>query len=94
MTIWILSLLLLASLAGLGYRQGAIRVAASLVAGSIVVEVVFSLPGIGRLLVQSVLRGDFPMMQGIVIVTSITFLMLDFVAEQVYRRLFPAPHGR
>jgi len=70
------------------------NVAASLVAGSIVVEVVFSLPGIGRLLVQSVLRGDFPMMQGIVIVTSITFLMLDFVAEQVYRRLFPAPHGR
>lgn len=70
------------------------NVAASLLAGSIVVEVVFSLPGIGRLLVQSVLRSDFPMMQGIVIVTSVTFLVLDFVAERLYRRLFPAQHGR
>lgn len=65
------------------------NVAASMVAGSIVVEVVFSLPGLGRLIIQSVLRSDFPMMQGIVLVTSISFLIIDFVMEQAYQYLFP-----
>jgi len=65
------------------------NVAASMVAGSIVVEVVFSLPGLGRLIIQSVLRSDFPMMQGIVLVTSISFLVIDFVMERVYHHLFP-----
>jgi peptide/nickel transport system permease protein len=65
------------------------NVAASMVAGSIVVEVVFSLPGLGRLVIQSVLRSDFPMMQGIVLVTSISFLVIDFVMERVYHYLFP-----
>lgn len=65
------------------------NIAASMVAGSIVVEVVFSLPGLGRLIIQSVLRSDFPMMQGIVLVTSISFLVIDFVMERVYHYLFP-----
>ena len=65
------------------------NVAAALVAGSVIVEVVFSLPGLGRLVLQSVLRQDFPMIQGVVLVTSISFLLLNFVTEQVYLRLFP-----
>jgi len=65
------------------------NVAASLVAGSVIVEVVFSLPGLGRLVLQSVLRQDFPMIQGVVLVTSISFLLLNFATEQVYLWLFP-----
>jgi len=68
------------------------NVAASLVAGSVIIEVVFSLPGLGRLILQSVLRADFPMVQGVVLVTSISFLVLNFAAELLYARLFPQSH--
>jgi peptide/nickel transport system permease protein len=62
------------------------NVAASLVAGSIVVEVVFSLPGLGRLVLQSVLRSDLPMIQAVVLMTAVSFLLLDGCMELVYRR--------
>lgn len=66
------------------------NVAASLVAGSIVVELVFSLSGLGRLVVQSVLRNDFPMMQAVVIVGVLTFLGLNALADRTLRKLYPA----
>ena len=70
------------------------NVAASLVAGSVIIEVVFSLPGLGRLILQSVLRVDFPMIQGVVLVTSLSFLALNFAAETLYARLFPQSDDR
>lgn len=66
------------------------NVAATLVAGSIVVEVVFSLAGLGRLVVQSVMRADLPMIQGIVLVTAGSFLLLDAFVELLYQRCFSA----
>jgi peptide/nickel transport system permease protein len=62
------------------------NVAATLVTGSIVVETVFSLPGLGRLLLQSVLRNDYPMVQGIVIVSVVSFLVLDGTANLLLRQ--------
>lgn len=66
------------------------NLAASLVTGSIVVELVFSLSGLGRLVVQSVLRNDFPMMQAVVIVGVLTFLGLNALADRTLRKLYPA----
>jgi peptide/nickel transport system permease protein len=66
------------------------NVAASLVTGSIVVEVVFSLPGLGRLVIQSVLRSDFPMMQAVVITGVMSFLVINFATEQAVARFFSA----
>jgi peptide/nickel transport system permease protein len=63
------------------------------VAGSVVVEVVFSLPGLGRLVMQSVLRGDLPMIQGVILVTVVSFLLLDAVMERTYRRFRAARHA-
>lgn len=57
------------------------NIAASLVGGSIIVEAVFSLPGLGRLLVQSVIRGDLPMIQGLVVVSVLGFLLLDWTTR-------------
>jgi ABC-type dipeptide/oligopeptide/nickel transport system permease component len=65
------------------------NVAASLVAGSIIIEVVFSLPGLGRLILQSVLENDLPMMRGIVLVSSVSFIILDFIVELIYSISFP-----
>lgn len=65
------------------------NVIASLVTGSIVIELVFSLPGLGRIIAQSVLSHDYPMIQGVVIVTSLTFLFLNAAMEYLYRLFFP-----
>jgi peptide/nickel transport system permease protein len=65
------------------------NIAATLIAGSIIVELVFSLPGLGRLIARSVLRHDYPMMQGVVLLTSFTFLSLNYLVERIYNRLFP-----
>lgn len=59
------------------------NVAAALVTGSVIVEAVFSLPGLGQLLVQSVQRGDLPMMQGIVLASVLGFFFLDYGTRAV-----------
>jgi peptide/nickel transport system permease protein len=61
----------------------------TLIGGAIVTEVVFAWPGVGRLIVDSVLQRDFPMVQGAVFVTAlfvaVTYMLLDIV----YRLLDP-----
>ena len=63
------------------------NIAAALLAGSIVIEYVFSLPGLGRLIHQSVIRSDYPMLQGIVIVTSISYIIFNMFIETIYQYL-------
>lgn len=63
------------------------NIAASLIAGSIFVEYVFSLPGIGRLIYQSIIRHDYPMIQGIVILTTFSYLLFNFLIELLYNKL-------
>jgi len=63
------------------------NIAAILIAGSIVVELVFSLPGLGRLIYQSILRSDYPMLQGIVLVTSISYVIFNLFIETIYNSL-------
>jgi len=63
------------------------NIAAALLAGSIVVEFVFSLPGLGRLVQQSVIRSDYPMLQGIVLATSISYILFNLFMETLYHYL-------
>jgi len=65
------------------------NVAASLVTGAVVVEVAFSLPGLGNLLARSVLRNDLPTMQAIVLVTVTTFLVVDGISKWLAARFSP-----
>ena len=46
-----------------------------LITGVVIIEQIFSIPGIGRLLVQSVLMRDIPLIQGLIFYTS-TFVVL------------------
>jgi peptide/nickel transport system permease protein len=65
------------------------NVAAGLVAGSIVIELVFSLPGLGQLILQSVLQQDYPMVQAIVLISVLLFIVIDACSEVVYSLLNP-----
>ena len=62
---------------------------ASLVAGSAVIEVVFNLPGIGRLIVDSVIRRDFPMVQGILLLTAGMIILVNLITDLFYAVIDP-----
>ena len=63
--------------------------AAFLFAGTVVTETVFSRPGLGRLLIQSILQSDFPVVQGIVILAAIFYTMSHVFADLIAWRLDP-----
>jgi peptide/nickel transport system permease protein len=60
-----------------------------LVGGAVLVEQVFSLGGLGELLLNSVLDRDYAVVQGIVIFLTIGIVVLQGVADAIYRRLDP-----
>lgn len=60
-----------------------------LLAGSVVVETVFTRPGLGRLAVSSVGVQDIPVVQGIVLFASVVFVVVNLVLDLVYPLLDP-----
>jgi peptide/nickel transport system permease protein len=57
---------------------------AGLLGGAVVVETVFSLPGMGRLVVQSIQRRDFPVIQGVVLVTAVIQVLVMLLIDVLY----------
>lgn len=57
---------------------------AMLLGGVMVTESVFAIPGIGRLTVDSILRRDYPVIQGIVLVTSMAYVLINLVIDLLY----------
>ncbi len=62
---------------------------ASLLAGSIVAEEVFALPGLGRLLLQAIGYRDLPLVQGIALFIAIVVVLVNFVTDILYMILYP-----
>ena len=60
-----------------------------LMGGSVVVETVFSLPGLGALIVSSISARDYPMIQGIALVFGLLVLLINLVTDLVYAALDP-----
>jgi peptide/nickel transport system permease protein len=60
-----------------------------LLGGTIVVEVVFNYPGLGRLLVDAVNSGDYPLVQGITIVTATLFILFNLLVDVAYTVVDP-----
>lgn len=60
-----------------------------LVAGAAVIETVFSLPGVGRLLFQAVAQRDLPVVQGIVLVLVVTVVVVNAAADALAKALDP-----
>ena len=62
---------------------------AGLLSRAVVIESVFALPGVGRLVVESVLARDYPTIQGIMIVVAFTYLFVNFLTDVAYSVLDP-----
>ncbi|BDA85416.1 peptide ABC transporter permease [Aureimonas sp. SA4125] len=57
---------------------------ALLVAGAVVTETVFGLPGIGNLVVSAVLRRDYPVIQGALLVVAAIYVLINFAVDMLY----------
>ncbi|CAH1657397.1 MAG: ABC transporter permease [Chelatococcus sp.] len=57
---------------------------ALLIGGTVVTESVFAIPGLGRLTVDAILRRDYPVIQGIVLIFSITYVLINLVVDILY----------
>jgi ABC-type dipeptide/oligopeptide/nickel transport system permease component len=60
-----------------------------LVAGAILVETVFSWPGIGRAVYDALLQRDYPMLQGAFLVLTLSIVFFNYLADLVYFKLDP-----
>jgi ABC-type dipeptide/oligopeptide/nickel transport system permease component len=60
-----------------------------LLGGAVVTETVFAWPGLGRLLVQSILARDFPVVQAAVLLLATTFVAINLVTDLIYGLLDP-----
>lgn len=61
----------------------------ALIAGAIVVETVFSWPGVGRLLIQSINARDYPVIQSAVLVISVFVVVVNLVVDVLYAFIDP-----
>jgi peptide/nickel transport system permease protein len=62
---------------------------ASLIGGAVIIETVFALPGIGRLLVTAIFAQDFPMVQGGVLLITVAYVLVNFLVDLCYVVLDP-----
>ncbi|HET8632192.1 MAG TPA: nickel ABC transporter permease [Thermomicrobiales bacterium] len=60
-----------------------------LLGGAIITETIFALPGIGRLLVDSIFQRDFPLVQGVVLFVAVAFLFSNLAVDLFYAYLDP-----
>ena len=66
-----------------------------LIGGAVIVETIFALPGIGRLLVTAIYSRDLMMLQGVVLLVACGFVMINFLVDLLYAALDPRiRHGR
>lgn len=62
---------------------------ALLIGGVVVTESVFAIPGLGRLTVDAVLRTDYPVIQGVILVFSFTYVLLNLLVDLSYALFDP-----
>ena len=62
---------------------------AEIVAGGIVVEQVFAIPGLGRLLVASIANRDYPVVQAIVVILAFWVVLAGTVADLINQQIDP-----
>lgn len=64
-------------------------VLADIVAGSIIIEQVFNIPGIGRILLTSIMNRDYPVVEAIIVCMGAIVVMINFIIDILYRFIDP-----
>ncbi len=67
----------------LGFQMG------YLLGGTVVIEEIFALPGMGRLVLQAIFQRDYPVVQGVVLVIALLFVVTNLVVDLVYAWIDP-----
>ena len=63
-----------------------------LLGGAVLTETVFAWPGIGRLIVDSILARDYPMIQGTILIFGLLYIMVNLVVDLIYAYVDPRIH--
>jgi peptide/nickel transport system permease protein len=61
----------------------------TLLSGAVLTEQVFSIPGFGKMVVDAVFNRDYPVVQGVVLVTAFLFILLNLLADGLYVLINP-----
>lgn len=61
----------------------------ALLSGAVITEQIFSIPGFGRLLVEAVATRDYPVLQGVVLVSSVAVFTVSFLVDLLYASVDP-----
>ncbi|SLN72151.1 ABC transporter permease [Roseisalinus antarcticus] len=61
----------------------------TLIGGAVIVEEVFGLPGLGRLLLAGVMSRDYPVVQGTVLIITLAVILINILSEWLYRLITP-----
>jgi peptide/nickel transport system permease protein len=61
----------------------------ALLGGAVVTETVFTIPGMGRLVVQSIARRDYPVIQGAVMAIAMTYVLVNLIVDLLYVYIDP-----
>ncbi len=67
----------------LGFQMG------YLLGGTVVIEEIFALPGMGRLVLQAIFQRDYPVVQGVVLVIALLFVVTNLVVDLLYAWIDP-----
>ncbi len=62
---------------------------AILIGGAVVTEIVFNIPGLGRLIISAILRRDYPVVQGVVLVTAAAYVIINLLVDLLYAFIDP-----
>jgi peptide/nickel transport system permease protein len=62
---------------------------AVLIGGAVVTEIVFNIPGLGRLIISAILRRDYPVVQGVVLVTATVYVLINLGVDLLYAIIDP-----
>lgn len=60
-----------------------------LITGVVIIEQIFSIPGIGRLMITAVINRDLPLVQGLIFYTSVVLVVINFLIDIVYSIIDP-----
>ncbi len=65
----------------------------TLLSGAVLTEQIFTIPGFGKLIIDAVFNRDYAVVQGVVLVTATTYIMLNLIADVLYVLVNPRLRG-